>query len=230
MKVLVLSSGGIDSTVCLALAVKKYGYENVLSLSVSYGQKHSNELRAARRIAQHYHVRHKELDMGMIFAGSDCTLLEGRGEIPQGTYASQLEMRAGEPVSTYVPFRNGLFLAAAASVALADGCGKIYYGAHADDSAGNAYPDTSEAFHEAISRAVYEGSGKQLEIEAPFLCSHKADVVRAGMELQVPFASTWSCYEGREKACGTCATCMDRRKACVLNGIQDPAEYEEEKK
>ena len=85
MKVLVLSSGGIDSTVCLALAVEKYGYENVLSLSVSYGQKHSNELKAARRIAQHYHVRHKELDMGMIFAGSDCTLLEGRGEIPKGT-------------------------------------------------------------------------------------------------------------------------------------------------
>ena len=70
MKVLVLSSGGIDSTVCLALAVEKYGYENVLSLSVSYGQKHSNELKAAQRIAQHYHVKHKELDMGMIFAAS----------------------------------------------------------------------------------------------------------------------------------------------------------------
>ena len=81
MKVLVLSSGGIDSTVCLALAVEKYGYENVLSLSVSYGQKHSNELKAAQRIAQHYHVRHKELDMGMIFAGSDCTLLEGRAHM-----------------------------------------------------------------------------------------------------------------------------------------------------
>lgn len=230
MKALVLSSGGIDSTVCLALAVGKYGYENVMSLSVSYGQKHSNELKAARRIAQHYHVKHKELDMGMIFAGSDCTLLEGRGEIPQGTYASQMETRAGKPVSTYVPFRNGLFLAAAASVALADGCAKLYYGAHADDSAGNAYPDTSEAFHEAISRAVYEGSGRQLEIEAPFLYSHKEDVVRAGMELQVPFAFTWSCYEGGDKACGKCATCMDRIRAFALNGIQDPVEYEEEKK
>lgn len=230
MKVLVLSSGGIDSTVCLALAVEKYGYENVLSLSVSYGQKHSNELKAARKIAQHYHVRHKELDMGMIFTGSDCTLLEGRGEIPKGTYASQLQESTGKPVSTYVPFRNGLFLAAAASVALTDGCEKIYYGAHADDSAGNAYPDTSEAFHEAISRAVYEGSGKQLEIEAPFLYSHKADVVRTGMGLQAPFAFTWSCYEGGEKPCGKCATCMDRRKAFELNEIQDPAEYEEEKK
>ncbi|MCI9517493.1 MAG: 7-cyano-7-deazaguanine synthase QueC, partial [Lachnospiraceae bacterium] len=89
-----------------------------------------------------------------------------------------------------------------------------------------AYPDTSEAFHEAISRAVYEGSGKQLEIEAPFLYSHKADVVRAGMELQVPFAFTWSCYEGGEKACGKCATCMDRMNAFALNGIQDPIEYE----
>lgn len=75
----------------------------------------------------------------------------------------------------------------------------MHYGAHADDSAGNAYPDTSEAFHEAISRAVYEGSGKQLEIEAPFLHSHKADVVRTGMGLQVPFAFTW-CVTRAEKS------------------------------
>ena len=230
MKALVLSSGGIDSTVCLALAVEKYGYENVLSLSVYYGQKHSNELEAARRLAQYYQVRHKELDMGMMFADSDCTLLKGRGEIPQGTYASQLKMRGEKPVSTYVPFRNGLFLSAAASAALANGCGKIYYGAHADDSAGNAYPDTSEAFHRAISQAIYEGSGKQLEIEAPFLHSHKADVVRTGLKLQVPFAYTWSCYEGGEKPCGKCATCLDRIRAFELNGISDPAEYQEEKK
>ena len=65
-----------------------------------------------------------------------------------------------------------------------------------------------------------------MEIEAPFLYSHKVDVVRAGMELQVPFAFTWSCYEGGEKACGKCATCMDRMNAFALNGIQDPIEYE----
>ena len=82
MKVLVLSSGGIDSTTCLALAVDKYGKENVMSLSVFYGQKHAKELEAARRIAAYYEVEHRELDMAVIFADSDCTLLSGRGSVP----------------------------------------------------------------------------------------------------------------------------------------------------
>ena len=230
MKVLVLSSGGIDSTTCLALAVDKYGQENVMSLSVFYGQKHAKELEAARKIAAYYEVEHRELDMAVIFADSDCTLLSGRGSVPQGDYASQLQSREGKPVSTYVPFRNGLFLAAAASAALSKGCGEIYYGAHGDDSAGNAYPDTSSAFHEAMGQAVYEGSGKALKIVAPFIRSHKSQVVAEGVKLKVPYELTWSCYEGGEKPCGICATCIDRKKAFDLNGLRDPAQAGEENK
>lgn len=227
MKALVLSSGGIDSTTCLAFAVDKYGKESVMSLSVFYGQKHVKELKAAEKIAAYYQVEHRELDMGVIFADSDCTLLEGRGKVPEGDYASQLKGLGGKPVSTYVPFRNGLFLAAAASVALSRGCEEIYYGAHADDSAGNAYPDTSQAFHDAMGQAVYEGSGKALRIVAPFIKSHKSQVVAAGLKLHVPYELTWSCYEGGEKPCGKCATCIDRKKAFERNGVRDPAEYAE---
>ena len=227
MKALVLLSGGLDSSVCLGLAVKEYGAGEVLALSVFYGQKHDKELKAAENIASYYGVRRLTLDLGEIFKDSDCTLLTGsKEEIPHEEYAKQLEMTGGAPVSTYVPFRNGLFLSSAASVALANGCEVIYYGAHADDAAGNAYPDTSVEFNRAMSEAIYLGSGNALRIVAPFIDKSKSDVVAEGLRAGVPFELTWSCYEGHDKACGVCGTCRDRRRAFADNGLTDPIEYE----
>ncbi len=227
MKALVLLSGGLDSSVCLGLAVKEYGAGEVLALSVFYGQKHDKELKAAEDIASYYGVRRLTLDLGEIFKDSDCTLLTGsKEEIPHEEYAKQLEMTGGAPVSTYVPFRNGLFLSSAASVALANGCEVIYYGAHADDAAGNAYPDTSVEFNRAMSEAIYLGSGNALRIVAPFIDKSKSDVVAEGLRAGVPFELTWSCYEGHDKACGVCGTCRDRRRAFADNGLTDPIEYE----
>lgn len=224
MKALVLFSGGVDSTTCLAIAVDKYGADAVLALSLYYGQKHSRELEAARKIAAHYGVKHKELDLALIFADSDCTLLKGsEGEIPKESYAEQLEKTDGKPVSTYVPFRNGLFLASAASIALSNGCEEIYYGAHSDDAAGNAYPDCSSDFNDAINRAIYLGSGGELRVTAPFIGMNKAQVIAKGLELGVPYELTWSCYEGGDKPCGVCGTCRDRIAAFRANGIDDPA-------
>lgn len=227
MKALVLLSGGIDSTTCLALAVEQYGTENVLALSVSYGQKHDKEIHSARAVADYYGVPLRELDLAVLFAGSSCTLLKGNGsEIPKESYADQLKKTDGKPVSTYVPFRNGLFLASAASIALSNGCEVIYYGAHADDAAGNAYPDCSEDFNKAMNGAVFIGSGKKLRIEAPFIGKHKADVVLEGLRLSAPYHLTWSCYEGGDKPCGKCGTCRDRVSAFRANGVEDPVEYE----
>lgn len=224
MKALVLFSGGIDSTTCLGLAISKYGKENVIALSITYGQKHTKEIEAANAIVQYYGIEKIDLDLSLIFRFSDCSLLKGSDEnIPHESYAQQLEKTNGSPVSTYVPFRNGLFISSAAAIALSRKCSVIYYGAHADDAAGNAYPDCSSVFNNAMNTAVYEGSGKQLKIEAPFVNMTKADVVKIGLELKVPYELTWSCYEGGDKPCGQCGTCIDRAKAFELNGINDPA-------
>ncbi|MGN0351580.1 MAG: 7-cyano-7-deazaguanine synthase QueC [Roseburia sp.] len=227
MKALVLSSGGVDSTTCLGIAVEKYGKENVVALSIAYGQKHQKEIEAAQNVARYYGVEHLYLNLEPIFQYSDCSLLQHSDrEIPHESYAKQLEKTDGTPVSTYVPFRNGLFLSSAASIALSKECSVIYYGAHADDSAGNAYPDCSSAFHNAMNEAIYEGSGKQLRIEAPFVNWTKAQVVKKGLELKVPYHLTWSCYEGGEEPCGVCGTCIDRQEAFRLNGVEDPAAIE----
>ena len=223
MKALVLFSGGVDSSTCLAMAVKKYGAENVIALSVSYGQKHTKEITAANAVAEHYGVEHIKIDLSLIFQYSDSSLLShSDDEIPHESYAEQLEKTDGSPVSTYVPFRNGLFISAAASVALSKDGGVILYGAHADDSAGNAYPDCSPAFNEAMNKAVGEGSGGQVKIEAPFVGMSKSQVVKTGLELGVPYELTWSCYEGNDVPCGVCGTCLDRKAAFEANGVKDP--------
>lgn len=223
MKALVLSSGGLDSSTCLALAVKKFGRENVIALSIAYGQKHDKEIEAADKIAEYYGVEHLYLDLTPIFQYSDCSLLKrSLHDVPHESYAEQLAHTDGSPVDTYVPFRNGLFISSAASIALSKGCSVIYYGAHSDDAAGNAYPDCSEAFNNAMGDAVRIGSGQQLTIEAPFVEMTKAGVVKLGLELGVPYELTWSCYEGGAEPCGTCGTCIDRQKAFELNGVRDP--------
>ena len=228
MKALVLFSGGLDSSVCLGMAVNRYGADEVLALSIYYGQKHKKEMEASEKIAAYYGVKRITLDLGEIFRDSTCTLLEGaEGDIPHEEYAEQLSKTENAPVSTYVPFRNGLFLSSAAAIALSHGCEVIYYGAHADDAAGNAYPDTSAAFNNAISDAVYIGSGNALRVVAPFIDQSKAGVVAEGTRIGVPFELTWSCYEGHDKACGVCGTCRDRKRAFEENGLKDPIDYEE---
>ena len=225
MKAMVLSSGGVDSTTALGLTIKKYGKENVIALSVSYGQKHDKEIQAARAVAEYYGIEQLFLDLSKIFSYSNCSLLkQSTEEIPEESYAQQIKETGGEkPVSTYVPFRNGLFLSSAASLALSKGCSVIYYGAHADDSAGFAYPDCSPVFNKAMNDAIWEGSGHQLRIEAPFVNMNKAGVVKMGLELGVPYELTWSCYEGGDKPCGKCGTCIDRAAAFAANGVKDPA-------
>lgn len=223
-KAVVLLSGGIDSTTCLAHAVKTYGAENVFCLSMTYGQKHDKEIMSARKVADHYGVNLQEMDLSTIFKFSDCSLLKGRENIKHESYADQLAEMGGEgTVDTYVPFRNGLFLSTAAAYALSVGAEVIFYGAHADDAAGRAYPDCTPEFESAMNEAIYEGSGRVLRMEAPLLNMNKAQVVKMGLELGAPYELTWSCYEGHDTPCGECGTCIDRAAAFAANGVQDPA-------
>lgn len=222
-KALVLCSGGVDSTTLLALAVRTYGAQQVYALSIAYGQRHAKELEAARAVAHYYGVEQRFLDIGSIFADSNCSLLaHSTQEIPQNSYAEQLAQSEGSPVSTYVPFRNGLFLSAAASMALSLECEVLYYGAHHDDWAGNAYPDCSLEFVQAMDAAIRQGTDGLLRVEAPFVECSKADIVKQGLALHVPYELTWSCYEGGEQPCGVCGTCIDRARAFEANGVVDP--------
>lgn len=229
MKAIVLSSGGVDSTTCLAMAVKEIGKENVVTLSFEYGQRHSKELESAQKVADFYGVRHVVFNLTQIFSFSDCSLLASSEQKPvHESYAEQIAKNGEGKVATYVPFRNGLMLSAAAALAQSlfseDKC-QIWIGAHADDAARNAYADCSVAFNNAMNDAIRIGTYDLVTLKAPLNRLNKAQVVAKGLELGVPYRLTWSCYEGGEKACGKCATCIDRLAAFRANGIEDPIEY-----
>ncbi|OWV17307.1 7-cyano-7-deazaguanine synthase QueC [Fibrobacter sp. UWH1] len=225
-KAIVLSSGGVDSTVCVAMAVAKYGAENVATTSIFYGQKHNKELECARKVADYYKLPHYEFDLSSVLQFSNCSLLaQSTQAIEHKSYAEQITPVNGK-VSTYVPFRNGLMLSVCASLAQSifeNDDVEIYLGAHGDDSAGNAYADCSEIFVSTMSRAISIGTYEQVRVTAPFAGLSKADVVKKGLELKAPFELTWSCYEGGDKPCGECGTCIDRAKAFAANNVKDPA-------
>lgn len=230
-KALVLNSGGCDSTTCVSLAVKDYGVDNVITVSFRYGQKHEKELQCADNVAKFYGLKHRVIDFQEcgIFAGSDCALLSGNDGLRHKSYAEQVAETGGR-VTTYVPFRNGLFLATVAAVAMSEFPNDhvhIYIGAHADDAAGNAYADCSNAFTDAMAKAIHVGTYGQVKLEAPLIEMTKKDVIKTGLELGTPYELTWSCYEGGAVQCGTCGTCRDRKAAFAANNEKDPVPYRE---
>lgn len=233
MKAVVLLSGGIDSTTCLGMAVNKYSAENVIAVSLYYGQLHDKELVCARNIAKYYGVEHIELNIENImqYAGNVCSLVKNsKLDITDKSYAEQIAENGEGRVSTYVPFRNGLLLSITASIADSfafDDSVEIYYGAHADDAAGNAYADCSPEFADAMNEAINIGTYGKISVCRPLINMTKAEVVSNGLRLNVPYHLTWSCYHGNEKACGKCGTCIDRLNAFKANGVTDPIEYEE---
>lgn len=233
MKALVLNSGGCDSTTLVGMAVKKYGRENVITASLYYGQKHDKELKCARDVAEFYGVRHIEEDISSVmkYAGDVCSLVKGsKDEILDKSYAEQIAENGEGRVGTYVPFRNGLFLSIAAAYAdslFPNQPSEVWYGAHADDAAGQAYADCSEEFASAMDRAISIGTYGNIHVVRPLINLNKAGVVAEGLKIGVPYNLTWSCYHGREKACGKCGTCLDRLAAFGANGVKDPIKYEE---
>jgi 7-cyano-7-deazaguanine synthase len=224
-KCVVLLSGGVDSSTCLGIAVNAYGSENVKALSVHYGQRHELEIESAKKIAEYYDVTLDEIDLSCVMRFSNCSLLASSTEdIPEKSYAEQIAENGEGRVSTYVPFRNGLMLSAAASFADSVFPGKrvaILYGAHADDAAGNAYADCSQEFADAINKAIYIGTYEKIEVVTPFVDMNKSAVVEAGLSLSnpVPYNLTHSCYEGVPGGCGKCGTCIDRTAAFEANGL-----------
>lgn len=230
-RILVLASGGLDSTVLLYKAVKEVGKENVIAINTFYGQKHAKEMEYAKWTCQHLGIELYNVDLSAIFQfNPDCSALlkNSKMKITHKSYCQQLDelKKAGETsiISAYVPYRNGLFLSYASTVAIQFNCDIVYYGAHADDGAGRVYPDCTPEFIDAQKKAIYEGSGHKVVMDAPLWNLNKSSVVKLGIDLGMTheeFEHTWSCYEGKEKPCGTCGTCIDRKEAFVKNGILD---------
>ncbi len=220
MKAIVLLSGGLDSSTALGMALAE-GYD-VLALSIMYGQKHKIELKAATDVAYYYHVPHiiKQLDVSL-FSDSGSALIDSTIQIPHSTYAEQ----GPGPVSTVVPFRNANFLSVATALAIVHGCDAVYIGVHADDSHNWAYPDCTPEFIGAMANAIFIGSYNKVRLISPFVWWHKADIIKAGLALNVPYHLTYSCYSGAELSCGVCATCRDRIAAFAANGVVDPIMY-----
>ncbi|MDR0300332.1 MAG: 7-cyano-7-deazaguanine synthase QueC [Streptococcaceae bacterium] len=226
MKALILSSGGNDSTSILSKAVTDYGTKEVATVSIYYGQRHDKEIESARKIADYYGLAHYEFDLSKIYQYSNSAMLKQGEAIKESSYAEQLEETKGEvPVNTYVPFRNGLFLSIVTALAIEIEASEVWYGAHADDAAGNAYPDCSIEFVDAMAAAIKEGTGGQVVLSAPVVDKNKSEVVAIGLENHAPLWLTWSCYKGEDKQCGLCGTCRDRIEAFKQQHVIDPVPY-----
>ena len=218
-KILVVLSGGLDSTVALALALKRTPM--VRAISFAYGQRHDVEISQAVFIANHYKVEHHVVNISL---GNQGVLMDHSAEMPHETY-EELAAHVG-PSPTYVPYRNGTFLSHAASHALEIEADEIYAGMHAEDAHNWAYPDCTPEFIGAMQNAIYIGTYHKVRLVVPFTYKSKAEIVYLGAELQVPFELTHSCYEGARPACGRCPTCIGRLEAFKQNGFKDPLEYE----
>jgi 7-cyano-7-deazaguanine synthase len=214
----VLLSGGMDSATCLALAVRAGG--PVHALSVGYGQRHLREVGAARWLARHYRVaRHVELRLalGPLLASA---LTDRRRRLPTGG------PRAGAIPSTYVPARNTILLSIALGYAESHRLGAIVLGANAIDYSG--YPDCRPDFLRAFERVARLGTraGREgrrtVRVRAPLLRLTKAEIVRLGERLGVPWAMTWSCYAGGRRPCGRCDSCRLRARGFRAAGVVDP--------
>ena len=221
----VLLSGGLDSSTALAIAIER-GF-TPHAISFRYGQRHSRELEAARAIAQRYGVtdhRVVEIDLRP-FGGS--ALTSDDIAVPHGR--SLDEMGHGVPV-TYVPGRNLIFLSFATAFAEVIGANDTFLGINIYDYSGypDCRPEFLEAFQTTANLATKAGTedGRSLRYHAPLIQMTKADIVREGTRLGVPWELTWSCYEGGEKACGQCDSCLLRLKGFAEAGLSDPLPYE----
>jgi len=214
-------SGGVDS-VTLAHSLAADGHD-LVCLSFDYGQRHAKEVGFARACAARLEADHHVVDLrpvGALLTGS--ALTDAAVAVPEGHYSD------ASMAVTVVPNRNAIMLSVAVGVAVARGASAVATAVHAGDHA--VYPDCRPAFIEAAereARVANEGFlADGFRVLAPFVDVSKAEIVRRGAALGVPFAETWSCYVGAERHCGRCGTCVERREAFVLAGVDDPTVYE----
>jgi 7-cyano-7-deazaguanine synthase len=213
-KIVLLHSGGLDSTVMLAMLQAEGN--DCYPLSINYGQRHFKELVAAERICAFMDLttKRKSLDLTNITTLIK-TALHGNGEIPHGHYSDEIQK------ATVSPNRNMILLSIAAGYAECLGADTVAYAAHANDRA--IYPDCRPDFIESVAKTLNLGTGGKVSLYEPFQNVTKSDIVELGVKYAAPMYLTWSCYEGGKRPCLQCGTCLERTEAFKLACEEDPA-------
>ncbi len=211
----IIVSGGMDS---ITLLYDK-NEEIALAVTFDYGSNHNaKEITWAKVHCERLKIKHIVIKLDFMHKYFTSSLLEGADAIPEGHYADE-NMK-----STVVPFRNGIMLSIAAGIAESNGLKKVLIANHGGDH--TIYPDCRPAFIKAMNEATENGTYVNVSICAPYTNITKADIARIGKRLGIDYSETWSCYKGGEKHCGKCGTCIERKEALALAGIEDKTEYE----
>ena len=223
VKGVLILSGGIDSSTLLFYLIEK-GYE-VHALTFNYGQRHLKEIKYAKKVIEYARkigrVTHRVVDISSIHDLIATGALTGNEAVPKTFYTEKTQR------ATIVPNRNMILLSIAVGYAIKIKAKEVFYAAHKSDY--SIYPDCRKEFVKAIDSAVYLANlWTPVEIRAPFIDMTKAEIVSLGLKLGVPYHLTWSCYEGNERPCLSCGTCLERTEAFLLNNTRDPLLSEEE--
>jgi 7-cyano-7-deazaguanine synthase len=216
----VLLSGGMDSCVCAALAVRD---TQAAAMHISYGQRtEERERRAFERICDRLGIdKRLALKNEALKAVGGSALTDSQIQVPE----AEGEIGSGGIPVTYVPFRNAHFLSAAVSWAEVLDATRVYIGAVEQDSSG--YPDCRPAYYQAFNTVIQAGTREgKIEVITPLIALRKVEIVRLGLELGAPFDLTWSCYSREDTACGVCESCVLRLRAFAAAGLEDPIPYE----
>ena len=213
-RAVVLLSGGMDSCVCAALAVRDY---DVAAVHIQYGQRtEGRELQSFLAVCERLGIRER-----LVVRNEALKMIGGSALTDEKIAVPESHAVGSDIPVTYVPFRNAHFLAVAVSWAEVLGAAKIYIGAVEQDSSG--YPDCRPAYYQAFNRVIQAGTKEgDIEIVTPLIALRKSEIVRRGLELDAPFDLTWSCYSREDRACGVCDSCVLRLRAFHEAGAVDP--------
>lgn len=211
---IIIVSGGLDSITLL------YDKQETIELAISfdYGQNHAEkEIPFAAYHCNKLGISHIVIPLKFMQSYFKSSLIEGSDKIPDGHYAED-NMK-----STVVPFRNGIMLSIAVGIAESHNLNRIYIANHGGDH--TIYPDCRPEFISSMNQAATTGTFNKTRIEAAYTNMSKADIVRRGLSLGIEYSKTWSCYKNGEHQCGKCGTCVERREAFKVVGVEDPTTY-----
>lgn len=217
-KVVVIYSGGMDSFTVLHNAIRA-GHD-VYALSFNYGQRHVKELVCAQNVCQELGIHHKIVDISAINQLIGGSSLTDDIEVPEGHYA------ADNMKSTVVPNRNMILLSLAVGYAVSLDAQAVYYGAHSGDHF--IYPDCRPEFVQKMNDVCQIANYEPVDIISPYLQQTKIEILKDGLAMGLDYSKTWTCYNGRERACGKCGSCQERLEAFTLNNTTDPLPYEQQ--